>query len=62
MSGMSSGTAAIGLAVVACLLACETSQSGGGAGPPKVETNVAPSESAPDQQASRGVLRRQPDA
>ena len=43
---------AIGLAAVACLLACETSQSGGGGGPPGVETNVAPTESTPDQQAS----------
>ena len=43
---------AIGLAAVACLLACETSQSGGGVGPPPGRNQRGAAESAPDQQAS----------
>jgi spore coat protein CotH len=43
---------AIVIGAMALFIACESSPSGGKGGPPQVEPNVAPPESAPDRQAA----------
>ncbi len=52
MAATKRGGSATVLAAVACFLACEASQSGGGGSRPQVEPNVAPAESSAEQQAT----------
>ena len=52
MAATKRGGSATVLAAVACFLACDASQSGGGGSRPQVEPNVAPPESGAEQQAT----------